>query len=127
MGTAMKLSDLSKRTIAQIRKFKYDRIIEKHEGPWDWADVLDLYDPEFLDADGYAVLLPVGRKHHRSIKILRTIPSADGKTLTLFLSDSTHEAEPFFSGRLAVCEKVKEQPFYLATVYHEWFLFDQPD
>jgi hypothetical protein len=127
----LKLADLGTRTISRIRKAQYDRVLEKHEGPWDWSFVLDLDGPEFLQADGYTFLLPVPRKHHRKITILRVIPSADDPTLTIFLKDATYEPDPrhhkFFAGRLAVCQKLKGEQFYLTTVYHEWFILDDPE
>ncbi|WP_437531350.1 hypothetical protein WME79_02295 [Sorangium sp. So ce726] len=34
----LRLADLSPETIAKLKRFRYDRIIEKHEGPdkWEW-------------------------------------------------------------------------------------------
>ncbi len=81
----MKLSDLDADTLATIQAVRWDRIIEKHEGPESWASVLEWYDPEFMMIEGRAVLLPVERSHHDNITILRTIWSADGNSLTLFL------------------------------------------
>jgi len=69
----MTISSLSAEALEKIRAWQWDRIIEKHEGPEDWASVLHHYDPEFLMISGHPVLLPVGREHHQNITILRTI------------------------------------------------------
>ncbi|MBI3763094.1 MAG: hypothetical protein HY260_14695 [Chloroflexi bacterium] len=124
----MKLSDLSPESLAKIRTYRYDRIIEKHEGPEDWDDVLQYYDPEFLSVNGYSVLLPLDREHHPNITILRCIPSADGQTLTIFLKDTTYVEDPqyetFWAGFVAVCGKVPGEEFFIAMLYHEWFIVD---
>lgn len=120
----MKLADLPIETLNALGQRRYDSIIEKHEGPFDWAGVLKYYEPEFLDVCGHAVLLPIGREHHANISILRVTKSADGNSLTVFLKDTTFVDSPddeFFSaGYLAVCDRVDD--FYLAIVYHEWFM-----
>jgi hypothetical protein len=46
--------------------------------------------------------------------------------LTLFLRDPTYGEEWYDSGFLAICEKLPGQEFFLATVYHEWFVIDNP-
>lgn len=119
----MKLNALSEAQIAKIKRYRYDWFVEKHEGPWDWAGMLRYQSPDFLDAEGRAVLLPVDREHHPNIRILRCIPSMDGETLTLFLQDTTFY-EGDFSGFLAVCERVSGESWYITTVYHEWYLMD---
>jgi hypothetical protein len=122
----MKLADLSQETLEKIKTVRWDRIIEKHEGPEDWESVLRWYEPEFLSIDDRPVLLPVERDHHPNITILRSIWSADGNVLTLFLKDTTHYGDdPFSAGFMAVCEKVAGEAFFLATVYHEWFIIDR--
>ena len=143
----LRLSDLPPETIAQLKTYRYDRIIEKHEGPEDWSwrlrderpswapepvpGVEDDYTPdpsEFLRIAGRDVLLPVGRSHHPNITVLRAIVSDDDKSLTLFLKDTTYvesAKEEFFSaGFLAICDRVPGERFYLAHVYHEWFILD---
>lgn len=123
----MKLSDLSSETLEKIKSVRWDRIIEKHEGPETWGSVLRYDEPEFLEIDGRWVLLPVERSHHPNITILRTIWSADGKSLTLFLKDTTYDDDPFFSGFVAVCDKVKDEDFFLAILYHEWFVIERTE
>lgn len=132
----MRVADLSEDTIEKIRRCRYDRIIEKHEGPeqWDW---LFRYGdpPELLEIDGYFVLLPLGRDHHPKLTILRLIVSEEQQVLTIFLKDAWYaeaynvdpETDTSISGFLAVCEKFPGQNFYLATVYHEWLIVDNPE
>ena len=93
----MKLADLSKATIERIKSVRYDRILEKHEEPWDWESVLRWYEPEFLTIEGHFVLLPLDQEQHPNITILRTIVSQDGNTLTIFLKDTTHYGDDPFS------------------------------
>jgi hypothetical protein len=122
----MQLSDLDPDCLAAIKTVRWDRIIEKHEGPEDWEAVLRWYDPEFMMIEGRPVLLPVGRSHHVNITILRTIWSADGNSLTLFLRDTTYGDDWFMSGFMAVCDRMVGQDFYLAILYHEWFIIESP-
>lgn len=122
----MKLADLSPETLEKIKSCRYDRIIEKHEGPESWSAVLQYYHPEFLEVNGYDVLLPINRDRHPNITILRCIVSDDGQSLTIFLKDTTYVPDPrdemFYAGFVAVCDKVPGEAFFLAIVYHEWFI-----
>jgi hypothetical protein len=102
----MKLSDLSPEVLEKVKSVRWDRIIEKHEGPEDWEALLRYYEPEFLEIEGRWVLLPVDRSHHPSITILRTIWSADGNSLTVFLKDTTYDDDSFFSSFMAVCDRL---------------------
>jgi hypothetical protein len=122
----MKTSDLTADALAKIKAFRWDRIIEKHEGPFDWESEFEYSTPEFMTIDGRAVLLPVECSQHANITIVRTIWSADGLALTLFLKDTTYDDNWFSSGFLAVCDKVPGETFYLAVVYHEWFIIEPP-
>ena len=120
----MKVAELSPETLATIKSYRWDRIIEKHEGPEDWDSVFKYHHPEFIAIENYHVLLPIAQEHHANITILRCIPSQDGNTLTLFLKDTTYEDDSFFSGFLAICDRFPGQDFFLAHVYHEWFIFE---
>ncbi len=120
----MNLSKLSPDTLEKIKSVRWDRIIEKHEGPEDWESVLRYYEPEFIEVEGHWLLLPVESSHHPNITILRTIWSADGHSVTLFLKDTTYDDDPFFCGFLSVCDRVKGEDFYLAILYHEWFIIE---
>ncbi len=120
----MKLSDLSTEALDKIKSVRWDRIIEKHEGPENWNSVFQYSEPEFITIESRAVLLPIDKSHHPNITILRPIWSADGKSLTLFLKDTTYDDDPFFSGFMAVCDQVLGEDFFLAILYHEWFVIE---
>jgi hypothetical protein len=143
----MKLADLSEEKRQKIAKIRWDRIIEKHEGPEDWsclvADDSDRvvfvnrpeYDPftrqiedvpEFLIIDDRPVLLPIPRKYHPNVAICRTVWSVDGNSVTIFLKDTTFGSDWFEIGFLAVCDKVADENFWLTILYHEWFVIE-PD
>lgn len=123
----MKLAELSEVAIAKIKQVRWDRIIEKHEGPENWESVLRYYEPELMEIEGQWVLLPIEGKNHQNVTVLRTIWSESGNSVTLFIKDTTYEDDPFFSGYLAVCDKVKGENFYLTIVYHEWFVIEQEE
>jgi len=122
----MKLADLDANTLEAIKAVRWDRIIEKHEGPYTWASTLEWHDPEFMMIEGRAVLLPVEQSRHGNITILRTIWSQDGNSLTLFLKDTTYGDDWFMSGYMAVCDRMADHDFYLAILYHEWFIIEPP-
>jgi hypothetical protein len=122
----MKLTDLSGAAQERIRRLRYDCILEKHEGPEKWADALEWDDPDFLDVNGHSVLLPVPASDHPNITVLRVIEGDQARSLTLFLKNTTRVPDPrqeaFFAGFLAVCDKLEGEDFFVAIVYHEWFL-----
>jgi hypothetical protein len=122
----MKLTDLSADARERIKRLRYDCILEKHEGPEKWADVLECDGPDFLDVQGHPVLLPVPAADHPNITVLRAIEGDQGRSLTLILKDTTRVPNPrqeaFFAGFLAVCDKMDGEEFFVAIVYHEWFL-----
>jgi hypothetical protein len=104
--------------------------LEKDEGPWDWEGDFRYSNPEFIMAEGQPVLLPIDRDQHANITILRVVVSEDGKTLTVFLKDTTYVSDPeseyFDAGCLAICELIPGEPSYVATVYHEWMIVENP-
>jgi len=120
----MKVADIPPDTRQRIAQRRFDLIIEKHEGPWSWE--YDLRDDrvEFLQVNTFEVLLPVEKEHHKNITILRCIVGDGGQTLTIFLKDTTYESG-IFAGRVAVCEKEAGEQWYVATLYHEWFILDE--
>ncbi len=121
----MNLASLPPQTIEKIKTYRFDRIIEKHEGPESWDSFLQFYDLDVLQFNGHDVLLPVDREHHPKITLLRCIESKDGQSLTLFLKDTTYEDDPFFAGFVAVCDRLDGEQFFLTIVYHEWFIIDE--
>lgn len=120
----MKLADLPEATLEKVRSVRWDRILEKHEGPEAWESILQYSHPEFLPVGEYHVLLPVDVEHHSNITILRDILSADKRSLTLFLQDTTYGQNWYDSGFLAVCDRLEN--FFIAIVYHEWFVIERP-
>lgn len=122
----MQLADLSPAIIEKIKTFRYDRMIEKHEGPESWSSILAYYAPEFMLINGYDVLLPLEGERHPNITVLRCVVSSDEKTLTLFLKDTTYNPDPalehFYVGRVAICDRVEGAEFFIAVFYHEWFI-----
>lgn len=68
---------------------------------------------------------------------LPIFPSADGQTLTIFLrnrryleADEIAEDSPnalFYDGFLAVCQRIRGEELFVADVYHEWFVVENPD
>ncbi|BAY36629.1 hypothetical protein NIES2111_09560 [Nostoc sp. NIES-2111] len=84
-------------------------------------------EPEFIEVDGYSILLPVDKSHHPNIGILQSIWSVDNNSVPLFLSDTTYEDDPFFSGFVAVCDRPKDEEFFLAILYHEWLIIERAE
>ncbi len=123
----MKFSDLSQQTLEKINTLRWDRIIEKHEGPESWESVLRWQTVEIMEIDGRSVLLPIDQSQHDNLTILRTIWSADGNSVTLFLKDTTYYDDDFMSGYLAICDQLKEDNLFLPIVYHEWFIIDNKE
>ena len=123
----MKVAELSEVTLTKIKSVRWDRIIEKHEGPEDWESVFSYGTPEFMEVEGRWVLLPVECSNHVNMTILRTIWSEDGNSLTLFLKDTTFDDHWAMSGFMAVCDRLLGEEFFLATLYHEWFIIEKAE
>jgi hypothetical protein len=126
----MTFADLSEATRQKIEKVKWDGIFEKHEGPYDWSWVFSTTDRkddlEFFTIDNRPVLLPIDSEHYANIKISRAIWSADGNSVTIFLTDTTYYQVSDRIGYLAVGEKVVGEEFWLAIIYYERFVIE-PD
>ena len=124
----MRFADLPPATRERLNAWRWDRIIEKHEGPWSWGDTLRYTDAEFTSIDGRDVLLPLDAEQRPNVTILRTIVSEDQRTLTIFLKDTTYATDPeyefFMAGFVAICDKFPGEDFYVAVVYHEWFMVE---
>lgn len=114
----MKFLELSQQTLETIKTLRWDRIIEKHEGSESWESVLRWETVEILEIEGRSVLLPIDQSQHDNLTILRTIWSADGNSVTLFLKDTTYSDDDFMSGYLAICDRLKEDDLFVAIVYH---------
>jgi hypothetical protein len=132
----LKIENLSKATKDKIGKIRWDRFIEKHEGPFAWEGEFrtelspemrkhfDNYDPvaetpQFIEIGSYDVLLPLGRKHLPDITILDHFFSQDLKRLVIYLTDTTYHEDDLF-GYVAICDLISPENFYLTTFYHEW-------
>ncbi len=124
----MKVAELSSQVLRQIRGMRYDRIVEKHEGPFNWDSKFKYGSPEFLNIGGYDVLLPVDKERHGNISVLRCLVAKDELSLTLFLKDTTHvddvSCEFFQAGFVAVCDRFPGEDFFVTILYHEWFIVD---
>ena len=124
----MNLSSLSPTTLERLKSWRWDRFIEKHEGPEQWGSTLNYVDAEFMSIGGHDVLLPLDREQRPNVTILRTIVSDDRQTLTIFLKDTTYVQDPrdefLMAGYLAVCDRFPGEEFYVAIVYHEWFMVE---
>ena len=124
----MTVSSLSETARDKIRALKWDRIIEKHEGPESWTFELSHGDPEFMTIVNRSVLLPISRDRHPNVTILRCDVREDGNSLTIFLKDTTYcsgpKEETFCAGFMAVCDRVVGEEFFAAILYHEWFILD---
>ncbi len=133
---------ISLETKNKISSIRWDRIIEKHEGPFTWKNELEPSDlpldlkrfypdfnpiddvAQFMEIGSYDVLLPIGRTHHPNITILKHFFSQDLEKMVIYLKDTTHYEDSFDSGFVAICDLIKPENFYLATLYHEWFIVD---
>lgn len=137
----MRVEDLSPQTLDRIKSSRWDRIIEKHEGPetWEWQlkeyapddmiyRMMPNFDqvaerPQFMQVSGYWVLLPVRRNRHANITIFHHFLSEDHTKLVIYLKDVTYGDSLFGAGYVAICDRQPEG-FYLTTIYHEWFIID---
>jgi hypothetical protein len=115
----MLVRDLHEDVRLRIAKLRFDRMIEKHEGPWDWQWWLK--EAEFFEVEGRFLLLPLPAGDLKNVKVVRLVLSKDEQTLILYHLDSTHDQEEMFAGRVAICERFPETEFYVATFYHEWY------
>lgn len=142
----MKVKELSPTTLATLKNKRYDRIVEKHEGPetWDWQlprseeriqKLKEVYQgshydfsmdnhAEFIQLAGVDILLPIGSNHHANLTFLHYFFSEDRQKIVLYIKDTTYEDDAFGAGFVAICEKYLNEPFYIATLYHEWYIID---
>jgi len=147
----MKLADLPKEVIDDLCQEDNWRLDidpgfdAKHEFWMSWRHFIKLPESsfpyyqmseddlaDFLNLNGFNILLPVSRSHHPSMELIRLIPSADAKTITLYLHDSFFE-DWFRSERdarygfLAVADRYEKFGcnFYLASYYHFCYLLNE--
>ncbi|MBK9013888.1 MAG: hypothetical protein IPM82_07275 [Saprospiraceae bacterium] len=142
----MKVKDLHPEVLANIKNTRYDRIIEKHEGPFTWDWQLNRNDPktlarmeeykrngieyepeadaEFLQIGDADVLLPVSSNHHPNMTILHHFFSEDRSKIVAYIKDTTYDDSMWGAGFVAICDRYEGHDFYLAKFYHEWFIID---
>lgn len=126
----MRFSDIPTAALETLRTWRYDRIIEKHEGPERWSSFLQYNLPDPIDIGGYQVLLPRWWENPKAIVPVRWYPSPDGNSLTLFYRDPTlgefypQDQEMFWAGFLAVCDRIPGSELFAAVVLHEWFIVE---
>ena len=108
----MTIKDLSSSLLATLKETRYDRIIEKHEGPatWSWElpdesrkeRMKEMYGDrdldfdldahaDFLEIGGVQVLLPVGNDHHENMTFLHHFFSEDRQKIVLYIKDTTYD------------------------------------
>jgi hypothetical protein len=139
----MRIENLSSQTLdrIKIKRNRWDRIIEKHEGPetWEWKfkaylpeDMIFRWDPDFdpiaarpqfIQIDVHWALLPVSRSHHSNITIWHHFRSEDHAKLVIYLKDTTYDDSLFGAGYVAISD-YQPEGFYLTTLYYEWFIID---
>ncbi|MGH9942161.1 MAG: hypothetical protein ACRD9R_07380 [Pyrinomonadaceae bacterium] len=124
----MKVADLPPEVLERLKQQRFDRFVEKHEEPFTWEWFIG--ESEFLDVDGYQVLLPLDEEQRPNVTVLKCFASAAARTLTVFLKDTTNVNEDrpdqlFFAGFMAVCRKFPDENFFTSIVYHEWMLLEE--
>lgn len=138
-----RLASLSAEARKWVEQQRFDRFIEKHEGPWSWDYLVsprpyEMYDSaiggmqtvqslgaEFLMIEGRVVLLPVDQENHPHIHIQRVIVGEGGASLIVFLTDTTWGDDPFSIGRVAICDRVPDDDWYLCHLYHQRYATDR--
>ena len=142
----MKVKGLSPTIIASLKNKRYDRIVEKHEGPetWDWQlpsseeriqELKRMYEnsgydfstdnhAEFIQVGEVDILLPIGSDHHVNLTVLHYFFSEDHQKIVLYIKDTTYDDDAFGAGFVAICDKYPNESFYIATFYHEWYIID---
>ncbi|MGB0931860.1 MAG: hypothetical protein ACPGVB_13845 [Chitinophagales bacterium] len=114
------LKQLSEETKEKISQYRYDYFVEKHEGPWSWADALEYERLCFILVDNQFVLLPLPSENASNITILQHYYSENRTRLIVHLQDTTwydsnHEAY------LCIAEQIEGEDFYLCTLYHTYY------
>lgn len=132
-AATLRLADLPPARRDWLGRCYFDSIIEKHEGPWKWGGYLLDHSEDhadFLSIEGRDVLLPIPANTHPAITPLRVAISADGDTLSLWLTDASlaeyydRDDAWMWAGYFAVCERAPGAEWFVAILYHEVFLKD---
>lgn len=126
----MRFAEIPGEVLETLKTWRYDRIIEKHEGPERWESYLKHNSADPVDVGGHPVLIPRWWEDPLDISVLRWYPSPDGNSLTVFFKDPTLgqyysvDDEWSWAGYLAVCDRVGDSELFAAVVYHEWFIVE---
>lgn len=130
----MKFADVPQDVKDRLKTRRYDKFVEKHEGPWDYEYLVKNDLAEFLMVDGQAILLPIAHEDgFDKITVNRCIASADGNNITLFLRDrfysDAYEVDEerekwFYEGFVAICERFEQENFFIALVYHSYYIVE---
>lgn len=116
MSEPKRIEELSPEALEKISRYRYDILVEKQE-LWSWKYSLDPVYVDFVNLEGFNVLLPVEKENHPNISVLRLIVSDDKESLTIFLTDTTYY-KGSDAGVVAVCDKFPGEDWYIAVVYH---------
>jgi hypothetical protein len=144
--TTSHISDIPTETLNAIKKLRYDRILEKHEGPWTWESALK-YDNacivQFKNKNQtfveFTVLMPFPEHHKAQIKTVFCADAEHEGVKTIFFTcpslagyDET-ETNLQWCGFCAVCREISipgtdwlenAAPFYVTVLLHETFLIE---
>lgn len=114
------LKQLSEQTKEKIAQYRYDYFVEKHEGPWSWADALEYERLCFIMVDNQFVLLPLPSENASNITVLQYYYSEDKNRLIVHLQDTTwYDSD--FEAYLCIAERVEGEDFYLCRFYHTYY------
>jgi hypothetical protein len=123
------LADLSPALRERTAGYALDWLTDKQE-VWAWEHLWNLSD--FIRLNGYEVLLLVSADHHPNLTVERCLVDAAGDTVAFVLCDTTiwdhlqaserTRIDPQWRDEyiyfFAVCVRMPEAEFFIATVYH---------
>lgn len=141
------IGDIPAPILERIKQLRYDRILEKHEGPWNWSSALKYGDACILsltekkaDVIG-TVLMPFDERFLEDIEVTfcDTMPDGmgGGKLLLFFVCpslagyDNAEGRNRQWSGFCAVCNRIpiddestEYEDFYVTVMLHETFFLE---
>lgn len=130
----LKVADLSSEQIAKFSWWRCDQLYEKHESWGNWGEDLKYHSGQFIDVEGYPVLLPHLPDDLGQLLIDDYSLSADEVVMTLFLRDyslvddpeNPDDWEEMTSGYVGICYRPEGEKFYVAVVYHARYVVPGP-
>ena len=123
----MKFAEVSDDIRGKIASWRWDRIIEKHEGPHSWESTLRYSDVDFLEVEEKQILLPLDSEQRNQLEIRKIMTTQSQNEVILYLINHWYKQFGYkeqHCGFIAICEKFPEQNFFVATAYHEWFVIE---